>query len=94
LGQLVTLVPTTLSTNPAVMEPHVLRTGEGAVRAAQRAQSANNTEGSPLRRDIDRLARRYTGSAYPDGVSPRVSARMRYDGWHGWVEGKPWPRRS
>ena len=34
--------------------------------------------------DIDRLSRHYTGRAYPDRESPRVSAWMRIERWHGW----------
>jgi PPOX class probable F420-dependent enzyme len=35
-------------------------------------------------RDIDRIARHYTGQAYPDRESPRVSGRIDIDRWHGW----------
>lgn len=34
--------------------------------------------------DIDRLARRYIGSDYPDHSAPRVSAWMEVDAYHGW----------
>lgn len=34
--------------------------------------------------DIDRLSTHYTGRAYPDRESPRVSAWMTVDRWHGW----------
>ena len=34
--------------------------------------------------DIDRLARRYTGSDYETRDSPRVTAWVRIDRWHGW----------
>lgn len=34
--------------------------------------------------DIDRLARRYTGAEYRTRDSPRTSAWMRVDRWHGW----------
>ncbi|MCD4526078.1 PPOX class F420-dependent oxidoreductase [Nocardioides sp. cx-173] len=34
--------------------------------------------------DIDRLSTHYGGSPYPDRESPRVSAWMRVDRWHGW----------
>ena len=34
--------------------------------------------------DIDRLARRYTGSAYPERMHRRVSMWMALDVWHGW----------
>lgn len=34
--------------------------------------------------DIDRLARRYTGAAYPDRTHPRVSGWMTVESWHGW----------
>ena len=46
----------------------------------------------PEFRDIDRLALRYMGSEYPDRTNPRVSAWMRCDRWHGWIEGRPWQR--
>ena len=35
-------------------------------------------------RDIDRLARHYTGNAYPNRESPRVSAQVSIERWHGW----------
>jgi PPOX class probable F420-dependent enzyme len=34
--------------------------------------------------DIDRLSQHYRGSAYPDRESPRVSAWMQVDRYHGW----------
>ena len=34
--------------------------------------------------DIDRLARRYTGADYETRDSPRTSAWVRIDRWHGW----------
>ena len=38
----------------------------------------------PDRAVIDRLARRYTGNAYPRTTHDRVSIWMRVDAWHGW----------
>ena len=35
-------------------------------------------------RDIDRLARHYTGNGYPNRESPRVSAQVSIERWHGW----------
>jgi PPOX class probable F420-dependent enzyme len=35
-------------------------------------------------RDIDRLAVRFTGEPYKSRDSPRVSAWMRVERWHGW----------
>jgi PPOX class probable F420-dependent enzyme len=35
-------------------------------------------------RDIDRLARHYTGEAYGNRESPRVSVHVEIDRWHGW----------
>jgi PPOX class probable F420-dependent enzyme len=35
-------------------------------------------------RDIDRLARHYTGNSYPNRRSPRVSALVSIERWHGW----------
>ena len=35
-------------------------------------------------RDIDRLARHYTGQPYPDRVRPRVSAQVHIERWHAW----------
>ena len=35
-------------------------------------------------RDIDRLSRHYTGNAYPNRESPRVSAQVSIERWHGW----------
>ena len=37
-------------------------------------------------RDIDRLARRYTGMPYSNRERPRVSAYVEVDRWHGWGE--------
>ncbi|WP_182526679.1 PPOX class F420-dependent oxidoreductase [Nocardioides dongkuii] len=38
--------------------------------------------------DIDRLSTHYGGSPYPDRQSPRVSAWMQIDRWHGWGAAK------
>ena len=35
-------------------------------------------------RDIDRIARHYTGAAYGNRESPRVSARVEIERWHVW----------
>jgi PPOX class probable F420-dependent enzyme len=35
-------------------------------------------------RDIDRLARRYTGKPYSNRSRPRVSAQVEIDRWHAW----------
>lgn len=35
-------------------------------------------------RDIDRLARHYTGRAYPNRKRPRVSAQVEIERWHVW----------
>jgi PPOX class probable F420-dependent enzyme len=35
-------------------------------------------------RDIDRLARHYTGNAYANRERPRVSARVEIERWHVW----------
>jgi PPOX class probable F420-dependent enzyme len=37
-------------------------------------------------RDIDRLARHYTGKPYANRKRPRVSAQVAIDRWHGWGE--------
>jgi PPOX class probable F420-dependent enzyme len=37
-------------------------------------------------RDIDRLARHYTGKPYSNRARPRVSAQVEIDRWHGWGE--------
>ncbi|MDO9497740.1 MAG: PPOX class F420-dependent oxidoreductase, partial [Nocardioides sp.] len=34
--------------------------------------------------DIDRLSTHYRGGPYPDRDSPRVSAWVQVDRWHGW----------
>jgi hypothetical protein len=34
--------------------------------------------------DIDRIARQYTGSPYPQRDRGRVSALIAIDRWHGW----------
>jgi PPOX class probable F420-dependent enzyme len=41
------------------------------------------TEDAGLR-DIDRLSRHYTGNAYPNRESPRVSTRVEIERWHAW----------
>ncbi|NYD58828.1 PPOX class probable F420-dependent enzyme [Nocardioides marinisabuli] len=38
--------------------------------------------------DIDRLSQHYGGRDYPDRESPRTSAWMRIDRWHGWGAAK------
>ncbi|MET8824469.1 PPOX class F420-dependent oxidoreductase [Streptomyces sp. NPDC004610] len=38
--------------------------------------------------DIDRLATHYVGKPYPDRVSPRFSAWIEVERWHGWGEQK------
>jgi PPOX class probable F420-dependent enzyme len=38
--------------------------------------------------DIDRLSRRYRGRDYPDRTSPRVSAWIDVERWHGWGSSK------
>ena len=35
---------------------------------------------------IDRLSQHYTGNPYPDRESPRVTAVVEIDRWHGWGE--------
>jgi PPOX class probable F420-dependent enzyme len=35
--------------------------------------------------DIDRLSTRYRGAPYRNRTSPRTSAWIRVDRWHGWV---------
>lgn len=34
--------------------------------------------------DVDRIARHYTGEAYPNRDRGRVSAYIEVDRWHGW----------
>ncbi|GAB3194989.1 PPOX class F420-dependent oxidoreductase [Nocardioides hungaricus] len=38
--------------------------------------------------DIDRLSTHYGGQPYPDRESPRVSAWMAVERWHGWGAAK------
>jgi PPOX class probable F420-dependent enzyme len=38
--------------------------------------------------DIDRLSRHYRGRDYPNRRSPRVSAWMEVERWHGWGSAK------
>jgi PPOX class probable F420-dependent enzyme len=40
-------------------------------------------------RDIDRLSQHYTGHAYPNRESPRVSVHVEIDRWHGWGNAAP-----
>jgi PPOX class probable F420-dependent enzyme len=35
-------------------------------------------------RDIDRLSTHYTGHAYPNRTSPRVSCKLEIERWHAW----------
>src|SRR5580765_3148105 len=42
-------------------------------------------------RDIDRLARRYTGNPFRTRGHRRFSAWMQVDAWHGWSGSRPWP---
>jgi predicted acylesterase/phospholipase RssA len=35
-------------------------------------------------RDIDRLSKHYTGTAYPNRTSPRVSCQVEIERWHAW----------
>ncbi len=39
---------------------------------------------------IDRLARHYTGEAYPQRDRGRVSAWIEVESWHSWAGGQPW----
>jgi PPOX class probable F420-dependent enzyme len=41
--------------------------------------------------DIDRLARRYTGSPFRNRSAARVSAWLEPERWHGWSDSGPWP---
>jgi len=41
-------------------------------------------------RDIDRLARHYTGAPFRRRDSRRFTAHIRVDGWHAWSGGGPW----
>lgn len=49
-------------------------------------------EDDPALEYIDRLAIRYTGSAFSRRDALRRSAWMRVDAWHGWEGSRPWPR--
>lgn len=42
-------------------------------------------------RDIDRLARRYTGKPFGNRGAKRVSAWLVPERWHGWSGSSPWP---
>src|SRR5690242_14146050 len=41
-------------------------------------------------RDIDRLARHYTGNPFQRRDRGRVSAWIEVESWHAWVGGGPW----
>lgn len=41
--------------------------------------------------DIDRISKHYTGEQYGNRTSPRVSAIMQVDRWHGWRGGRGIP---
>jgi PPOX class probable F420-dependent enzyme len=45
-------------------------------------------------RDIDRLARRYTGAPFGTRDAKRYSAWIAVDAWHAWYGGAPWLPRS
>jgi PPOX class probable F420-dependent enzyme len=45
----------------------------------------------PDLRDIDRLAKRYTGQPFGNRDAKRVSAWLAPDSWHGWSGSAPWP---
>jgi PPOX class probable F420-dependent enzyme len=42
-------------------------------------------------RDIDRLARRYTGEPFRTRDRRRFSAWMEVEAWHAWSGSRPWP---
>ncbi len=44
----------------------------------------------PDLRDIDRIARHYTGEPFPRRDGRRFTARIRVHGWHTWWGGGPW----
>jgi hypothetical protein len=46
-----------------------------------RVESIADDEGL---RDIDRLARHYTGEPYPNRERPRVSVQVVIERWHAW----------
>lgn len=45
-------------------------------------------------RDIDRLARRYTGQPFRTRDRRRFSAWIRVENWHAWDGSGPWPAGS
>ena len=47
-------------------------------------------EDDPQLEGVDRLARRYTGDAYPRGGGGRVGAWIEVESWYGWAGGQPW----
>ena len=51
-------------------------------------------ERDPDLRDIDRLARRYTGRPYRDRERRSWSAWIEVERWHGWVRGRSWESSS
>jgi len=40
--------------------------------------------------DIDRLARRYTGTPFRNRSAERYSARIEVESWHAWDGSQPW----
>ena len=48
-------------------------------------------EPDPDLRDIDRLARRYTGNDYARRDRDSVTAWVEVDSWYGWEGGGHWP---
>jgi PPOX class probable F420-dependent enzyme len=42
--------------------------------------------------DIDRISTHYRGQAYSHRTSPRVTARIAVERWHGWHGGRPLER--
>jgi len=45
-------------------------------------------------RDIDRLARRYTGERFRTRDHRRFSAWMEVEAWHAWAGSRPWPKKA
>ena len=61
----------------------VLASDDWYTHVSLQGRAVSITEDAGLA-DIDRLSRLYTGNAYPNRTSPRVSVQVEIDSWHVW----------
>ncbi len=72
--------------------PHVSLTvlGEGDWYHHVTLRGRASLEPDPDLEAIDRIARHYTGEAYPQRDRGRVSAWITVESWHAWAQTGPW----